>query len=175
VVDAITNEFFFLEMNTRIQVEHPVTEMITGLDLVGLQVRLARGEDPNLDQAAIRASGHAIELRIYAEDPSKNFMPSPGLLKRFRLPPADRNLRIDTGVCEGDRITFHYDPMIAKIIGWDETRGGAIERLESALGALDVEGVQTNVPFLRRLLGHDEFRAGDSFTTFIQRHSGSLL
>jgi acetyl/propionyl-CoA carboxylase alpha subunit len=176
VVDAATDEFFFLEMNTRIQVEHPVTEMITGLDLVGLQIRLACGEDPKeLDQTAITARGHAIELRIYAEDPSKNFLPSPGLLKRFRLPPPDRNLRIDTGVREGDRITFHYDPMIAKMIGWAETRGGAIEKLEAALAATDIEGVQTNVPFLRRLLAHGQFRAGDCFTTFIQRHAGSLM
>jgi 3-methylcrotonyl-CoA carboxylase alpha subunit len=176
VVDAATGEFFFLEMNTRIQVEHPVTEMITGLDLVGLQIRLARGEDPKeLDQTAITARGHAIELRIYAEDPSKNFLPSPGLLKRFRLPSPDRNLRIDTGVREGDRITFHYDPMIAKMIGWAETRGGAIEKLEAALAATDIEGVQTNVPFLRRLLAHEQFRAGDCFTTFIQRHAGSLM
>jgi 3-methylcrotonyl-CoA carboxylase alpha subunit len=176
VLDARTNEFFFLEMNTRIQVEHPVTEMITGLDLVGLQIRLAGGEHLGaLRQEAVRAEGHAIELRIYAEDPAKNFLPSPGPLKRLRLPPADRGLRIDTGVREGAQITFHYDPIIAKLIGWGTSRGEAIERLHAALAAIEIEGVRTNIPFLGRLLADPDFRAGDCFTTFIQSHAGSLM
>jgi 3-methylcrotonyl-CoA carboxylase alpha subunit len=176
VLDARTHEFFFLEMNTRIQVEHPVTEMITGLDLVGLQIRLARGEHLDaLRQEAIQAEGHAIELRIYAEDPVKNFLPSPGPLKRFRLPPAERSLRIDTGVREGAQITFHYDPMIAKLIGWGTSRGEAIDRLHAALAGVEIEGVRTNIPFLGRLLADPDFRAGDCFTTFIQSHAGSLM
>ncbi len=176
VLDAATNEFFFLEMNTRIQVEHPVTEMITGLDLVGLQIRLARGEHlGELRQDAIHASGHAMELRIYAEDPAKNFLPSPGPLARFRLPPEDDSLRVDRGVKEGDQITFHYDPMIAKMIGRGTTRNASIARLEAALAAVEIEGVRTNIPFLRRLLAHPQFRDGDCFTTFVQAHAASLL
>ena len=125
-----TGAFYFLEMNTRIQVEHPVTEMTTGLDLVGLQIRLARGEDLSfLTQESIRQAGHSIECRLYAENPAKNFMPSPGPLKRFALPPAGEGLRIDTGVREGDQISFHYDPMIAKIISQGQDRDAAIARM----------------------------------------------
>ena len=176
VVDARTNEFFFLEMNTRIQVEHPVTEMVTGLDLVELQIRLARGEPlEQLRQDTIQAKGHAIELRVYAEDPAKNFLPSPGSLRRFRLPPADGGLRIETGVREGSQITFHYDPMIAKLVGWAGTRAEAIDRLRAALEAIEIEGVKTNIPFLGRLLDHPDFRAGNCFTTFVQSHAGSLM
>src|SRR6185295_11644462 len=117
--------FYFLEMNTRIQVEHPVSEMITGLDLVGLQIRLARGDDlSGLTQEAIRRSGHAIECRIYAENPAKNFLPSPGPLKVF-VPPEGEGIRVDTGVREGDAVTIHYDPMIAKLIAHGADRAQA--------------------------------------------------
>ncbi|MFZ5790577.1 MAG: acetyl-CoA carboxylase biotin carboxylase subunit [Pseudomonadota bacterium] len=176
VVDAVTGHFYFLEMNTRIQVEHPVTEMITGLDLVGLQIELAGG-DPlhELTQERVATKGHAIELRIYAENPAKNFMPSPGPLKAFRLPPEEGGLRIDTGVREGDQISFHYDPMIAKMIAHGATRTAAIDRMLEALEATQVEGVATNIPFLKKLLAHPAFRAGDCWTGFVPAHAGELL
>ena len=167
VVDAATGSFYFLEMNTRIQVEHPVTEMTTGLDLVGLQIRLARGDDLSfLTQAEVRQDGHSIECRLYAENPAMNFVPSPGPLKRFRLPPAGDGLRIDTGVREGDQISFHYDPMIAKIVSHGRDRDGAIARMLAALAEVEVEGVATNAGFLRRALDHPAFRAGDVHTGF---------
>jgi 3-methylcrotonyl-CoA carboxylase alpha subunit len=176
VVDAESGAFYFLEMNTRIQVEHPVTEMTTGLDLVALQIRLAAGEDlQGLTQESIRRSGHAIECRLYAENPAMNFLPSPGTLKRFRLPPAEQGLRIDSGVREGDAITFHYDPMIAKLIAHAETREGAIEKMQACLGQLEVEGVATNAAFLGRVLGHPAFRAGDVHTGFVAEHGDALL
>ena len=176
VVDAVTGAFYFLEMNTRIQVEHPVTEVTTGHDLVALQLRLAAGEDLHeLTQQSVRRSGHAIECRLYAENPAMNFLPSPGTLKRFRPPPAERGLRIDSGVREGDAITFHYDPMIAKLIAWGEGRDAAIERLRACLSALEVEGVATNAAFLNRTLGHPAFRAGDVHTGFVAEHGEALL
>jgi len=176
VVDAESGSFYFLEMNTRIQVEHPVTEMLTGLDLVALQIRLAAGEPlAELEQLAVRARGHAVEARIYAENPSKNFLPSPGPLKVFGTPPVSPELRIDTGVREGDVISFHYDPMIAKMIAHGADRHAAIDRLLEALDAMRVEGVSTNIEFLKRLMENAAFRAGDSFTGFIPAHAGDLL
>jgi 3-methylcrotonyl-CoA carboxylase alpha subunit len=176
VVDAVTGAFYFLEMNTRIQVEHPVTEMTTGHDLVALQLRLAAGEDLHeLTQQSVRRSGHAIECRLYAENPAMNFLPSPGTLKRFRPPPAERGLRIDSGVREGDAITFHYDPMIAKLIAHADSRESAIEKMRACLGALEVEGVATNAAFLNRVLGHPAFRAGDVHTGFVAEHGEALL
>ncbi len=170
------NNFYFLEMNTRIQVEHPVTEMITGLDLVELQIRLARGEDlAALTQDKIAASGHALECRIYAENPAKNFLPSPGPLTVFAPPAADADLRIDTGFRQGDKITFHYDPMITKLIARGADRRAAIERMDRALADFRIEGVATNIGFLRKILGHPAFRAGDTSTGFIAAHRGDLL
>ena len=133
--------FYFLEMNTRIQVEHPATEMITGLDLVGLQLRLARGEDlSDLSAPAGGPDGHAIECRIYAENPDRNFLPSPGLLERFAPPPEGDGIRLDTGFAEGDRITPYYDPMIAKLVAHGSDRDSAIERMLTALGEFRIEG-----------------------------------
>jgi 3-methylcrotonyl-CoA carboxylase alpha subunit len=176
VMDAMTGAFYFLEMNTRIQVEHPVTEMTTGLDLVGLQICLARGDDLSfLTQEEVRPEGHSIECRLYAENPALNFLPSPGPLKRFRLPRAVEGLRIDTGVREGDQITFHYDPMIAKIISRGTDRAEAIARMQSALREVDVEGVATNANLLGRVLGHPAFRAGDVHTGFIAEHAEALM
>jgi 3-methylcrotonyl-CoA carboxylase alpha subunit len=176
VADADSGAFWFLEMNTRIQVEHPVTEMNTGLDLVGLQIRLARGDDLSaLQQSAIRASGHAVEARIYAENPDRNFLPSPGPLKRFALPPEGAELRIDTGVREGDQITFHYDPMIAKVIAHGADRDAALDTLAAALAATGIEGPATNIAFLQRVIAHPAFRAGDSFTGFIPQYASDLL
>jgi len=175
VVDADSGAFYFLEMNTRIQVEHPVTEMTTGLDLVGLQIRLARGDDLSaLTQASIRPQGHSIECRLYAENPAMNFLPSPGPLKRFRLPAATDGIRIDTGVREGDQITFHYDPMIPKLASHGRDRGEAIARMLTALGGIEVEGVATNAAFLRRVIDHPAFRAGDTHTGFVTEHGAAL-
>ena len=170
VMDATTGAFYFLEMNTRIQVEHPVTEMTTGFDLVGLQIRLAQGEDlAFLTQDSIRQEGHSIECRLYAENPAKSFMPSPGPLKRFALPPAGEGLRIDTGVREGDQISFHYDPMIAKIISRGRDRDEAIARMSGALDAFVIEGVKTVIPFHQRVMRSDLFRAGAVHTQLIEQ------
>jgi 3-methylcrotonyl-CoA carboxylase alpha subunit len=163
-------------MNTRIQVEHAVTEMTTGLDLVGLQIRLARGEDlSGLTQDTVAASGHAIECRIYAEDPSRNFLPSPGDLTVFAPPPEGDGVRVDSGVREGDTITVFYDPMIAKAIAHGPTRAAAIDKMLAALAAFRVEGVATNIGFLRKTLDHEAFRAGKTHTGFIDAHQGDLL
>jgi 3-methylcrotonyl-CoA carboxylase alpha subunit len=176
VVDAETGAFYFLEMNTRIQVEHPVTEMTVGVDLVGLQVRLAKGDDlSELTQDSIQRAGHAIECRLYAENPKMNFLPSPGVLKRFHLPAEGNGLRIDTGVREGDQITFHYDPMIAKLVARGDTRDAAIDRMLQCLDELAVEGVATNTGFLARVLDHAAFRAGDTHTGFVAEHGDALL
>jgi acetyl/propionyl-CoA carboxylase alpha subunit len=176
VVDAATDAFYFLEMNTRIQVEHPVTEMTTGLDLVGLQIQLARGDElSSLTQETVRQKGHSIECRLYAENPAMNFLPSPGLLKRFRLPAIGDGLRIDTGVREGDQISFHYDPMIAKLVSHGRDRSEAIARMLAALADTAVEGVATNVGFLRRVLDHPAFRAGDIHTGFAAEHAAELM
>ena len=167
--------YYFLEMNTRIQVEHPVTEMITGLDLVGLQLRLARGDD--LGGMALPEDGpggHAIECRIYAENPDRNFLPSPGLLERFAPPEEGDGIRLDTGVAEGDRITPFYDPMIAKLVAHGPDRAGAIERMLTALGQFRIEGIVTNIDFLRRVVAHDAFRAGETHTGFVDEHKTDL-
>jgi acetyl/propionyl-CoA carboxylase alpha subunit len=175
VVDAESGAYCFLEMNTRIQVEHPVTEMTTGLDLVALQIRLARGDDlSSLTEDSIRPTGHSIECRLYAENPAMNFLPSPGPLKRFQLPNGIEGLRIDTGVREGDQITFHYDPMIAKIVSHGRDRHEAIARMLAALGGVQVEGVKTNAAFLARVIDHPAFRAGDTHTGFVTEHGAAL-
>ncbi|MEQ8344000.1 MAG: biotin carboxylase N-terminal domain-containing protein [Sneathiellaceae bacterium] len=167
--------FYFLEMNTRIQVEHPVTEMLTGLDLVAMQIRLAAGDSlDEVQQTAIAASGAAVEARIYAERPEKNFLPSPGPLKRFSMPAAGPDLRIDTGVREGDQITFHYDPMIAKLVAHGADRAAALDRLDAALAECTIEGVGTNIAFLRRLLAHPEVRAGGVSTGFVGERIAEL-
>jgi 3-methylcrotonyl-CoA carboxylase alpha subunit len=176
IVDAASFEFFFLEMNTRIQVEHPVTEMVTGLDLVALQLRLAMG-DPlaELTQDGIAARGHALECRLYAENPSKMFLPSPGRLTRLVLPAEEAGVRVDTGVREGDAITAYYDPMIAKIIAWGPDRAAALRTLSGALAATHAEGISTNIEFLRRAVVHPVFAAGDVFTGFIDAFKPDLV
>jgi 3-methylcrotonyl-CoA carboxylase alpha subunit len=176
VVDATTGEFFFLEMNTRIQVEHPVTEMTTGHDLVALQLRLARGDDlSDLTQNGIRQTGHAIECRIYAEDPARMFLPSPGLLKVFRLPEPGDGVRVDAGVREGDRVSPHYDPLIAKLVCRGADRAQAIERSLAALHASAIEGIHSNLQFLIKVLEHPAFRAGDVHTGFVDAHRLELV
>ena len=173
---APDGEFYFLEMNTRIQVEHPATEMITGLDLVGLQLRLARGEDlSGLAAPAAGPDGHAIECRIYAENPNKNFLPSPGLLERFAPPTEGDGIRLDTGVTEGDRITPFYDPMIAKLVARGSDRSAAIDRMLTALGEFRIEGIVTNIDFLLKVIDHDAFRAGNTHTGFVNEHRSDLM
>ena len=163
-------EFWFMEMNTRLQVEHPVTEMITGLDLVEWQLRVAAGETLPLTQDQIAINGHAIEARIYAEDPDRDFLPSTGTLIHLRQPEETGFVRVDTGVRQGDAITPYYDPMIAKLIVWGPDRATAARRLETALGAYEVVGVTANLGLLRAIVSHPAFLAADLDTGFIGRH-----
>jgi 3-methylcrotonyl-CoA carboxylase alpha subunit len=175
IFDDDTGGFYFLEMNTRIQVEHAVTEMITGLDLVGMQLRLARGDDfSGFGQEQVGASGHAIELRVYAENPAKNYLPSPGRLSRARLPSGE-GIRVDTGFDAGDEITPHYDPLIAKLIVRGADRADAIARGRAALGATAIEGPATNLALLRAVLDHPAFKDGRTFTNFLDTHKSDLL
>jgi 3-methylcrotonyl-CoA carboxylase alpha subunit len=168
------DDFFFMEMNTRLQVEHPVTEMITGQDLVEWQLRVAAEERLPLLQDGLAIHGHAIEVRIYAEDPSRDFVPSVGRLAWLRQPDVGDRVRVDSGVREGDEITVHYDPMIAKLIAWGETRAEAIRRLSAALMSYEVVGVRTNLDLLRNISAHPAFQAANLDTGFIQRHSEVL-
>ncbi|MBT9558661.1 MAG: acetyl-CoA carboxylase biotin carboxylase subunit [Myxococcales bacterium] len=165
LVDADEN-FYFLEMNTRLQVEHPVTEMITGLDLVKLQVMVAAGRPLPFVQEQLVRRGHAIECRLYAEDPYQNFMPSPGPLRRYR-PPTGPGVRVDDGVEEGDVVSRFYDPMVAKIAVWGDDRDAAIAKMHAALSELRVAGIRTNRAFLQELLSHPEFVAGRYSTALI--------
>ncbi len=176
LVDADSGEFFFLEMNTRIQVEHPVTEMVTGVDLVAAQLRHALGQDVSQELAGerIRIRGHAIEARVYAEVPERKFIPSPGVVTRLRLP-AGEGIRVDTGLSEGMKVTTFYDPMLMKVIAHAESRELAIARLQGALGALVVEGIQTNVKFLNRVLAHRTFAEGRVHTSFLSDALGELV
>ncbi|MGD0143094.1 MAG: biotin carboxylase N-terminal domain-containing protein [Rhizomicrobium sp.] len=169
------DRFWFMEMNTRLQVEHPVTEAITGLDLVEWQLRVAAGEALPKRQDELRARGHAIEARLYAEDPDKGFLPSVGHLEHLRLPAAQEGIRVDAGVRQGDEVTVFYDPMIAKVIAWDETRTGAAKKLADALATTGVVGVRTNAGFLVRALRQPDFVAGEIDTGFIERHTAELL
>ncbi|HET7203891.1 MAG TPA: acetyl-CoA carboxylase biotin carboxylase subunit [Steroidobacteraceae bacterium] len=160
--------FYFLEMNTRLQVEHPVTEMITGLDLVEWQLRVASGEPLPLQQQDVTRNGHAVEARLYAEDPERGFLPSTGRLARLRLPQQLPHVRVDAGVEEGDEVTVHYDPMIAKLIAWAPDRLQALDRLQRALEATEVEGVRTNARFLWQILGARAVRNGDVSTRLLE-------
>jgi acetyl-CoA carboxylase biotin carboxylase subunit len=166
------DRFWFMEMNTRLQVEHPVTEAITGFDLVEWQLRVAVGEKLPAAQKDVHAKGHAVEARLYAEDPDKGFLPSVGKLERLRFP---EGIRVDTGVREGDSVSPYYDPMIAKVIAWDETRDGALAKLADALARTQVAGVRTNNAFLIRALRNPDFIAGNIDTGFIARHEAQLL
>ncbi len=162
--------FFFMEMNTRLQVEHPVTEMITGQDLVEWQFRVAAGEALPLRQDELSIHGHAIEVRLYAEDPARDYRPSIGTLHHLRPPEEGPHVRVDTGVRQGDAITVHYDPMIAKLIVWDRDRPAAVRRLEAALTQYEVAGVETNLGLLRRVAAHPDFLAAELDTGFLDRH-----
>jgi 3-methylcrotonyl-CoA carboxylase alpha subunit len=166
-------EFYFLEMNTRLQVEHPVTELVTGLDVVKLQFAVASGERLPFTQADLRQRGHAIECRVYAEDAQNNFLPAIGQLLLF-LPPEGPGVRVDSGVQSGDQISIHYDPMIAKVIVYDSTRENTIERMQKALRDTVILGTTTNTTFLRALLAHPTFAAGEVYTSFIEEHLDEL-
>ncbi len=174
IVDAESFEFFFLEMNTRIQVEHPVTEMITGLDLVAMQLDFARGRLTGMEQAAVTTKGHAIECRLYAENPAKMFLPSPGRLNVYRPPVTGANLRLDSAYREGDTVTPYYDPMIGKLVAWGETRDQAIRRAVKGLDEFAIEGLHTNRNFLIACLRDETFVSGDVFTGFIEAHQKRL-
>jgi 3-methylcrotonyl-CoA carboxylase alpha subunit len=174
-------KFFFMEMNTRLQVEHPVTEMITGEDLVEWQLRVAAGEELPLKQSEIVSGGHAIEVRLCAENPSNNFLPETGRIGVLRSPvdplaeDDEGDVRLDTGVREGDEVSVFYDPMIAKLIVWGDDRPEAARRMQSALARTTLLGVKTNLAFLERVVKHPAFLAGETDTGFIERHRADLL
>jgi acetyl-CoA carboxylase biotin carboxylase subunit len=162
-------EFYFMEMNTRLQVEHPVTEMITGLDLVKLQIRMAEGEKLPFTQDDLKINGHAIEVRVYAEDPANNFLPDIGRLTTYR-PPQGPGVRVDDGFEEGMDIPIHYDPMIAKLITHGATREEAINRMERAIDDYAISGVETTLGFCSFTMGHEAFRSGTYDTHFVRDH-----
>ncbi|MFT0180428.1 biotin carboxylase N-terminal domain-containing protein [Pseudomonas benzopyrenica] len=168
-------DFFFMEMNTRLQVEHPVTEAITGLDLVAWQLRVAAGEALPLTQAQVPLHGHAIEVRLYAEDTDQGFLPASGTLQLYREPTPGPGRRVDSGVEEGDEVSPFYDPMLAKLIAWGDSREQARQRLLAMLMETAVGGFATNLPFLQRLLAHPAFAAAELDTGFIERHRDALL
>ncbi len=170
---APDGKFYFLEMNTRLQVEHPVTEMVTGLDLVEMQIRVARGERLPLTQDKIETEGHAIELRLYAEDPENDFLPSTGTLLNYCLPAGD-GIRVENGFTCGMAISSAFDPMLAKLIVHGKNRNVSIKRALEALDDTLVLGVTTNIDFLKRIISHSAFAAGQIHTDFIPQHSGNL-
>ena len=168
-------DFFFMEMNTRLQVEHPVTEAITGLDLVAWQIRVARGEPLPITQAQVPLRGHAIEVRLYAEDPSNDFLPQTGRLRVYRESAAGTGRRVDSGVSEGDEVSPFYDPMLGKLIAWGEDREQARLRLLAMLDEFAIGGLKTNLSFLRRIIAHPAFAAAELDTDFIPRYQEDLL
>ncbi|HET9343528.1 MAG TPA: acetyl-CoA carboxylase biotin carboxylase subunit [Candidatus Eremiobacteraceae bacterium] len=168
MLDA-SGKYYFLEMNTRLQVEHPITEAVTGVDLVREQLYVAAGDRLRLAQGDIVSRGHAIEMRVYAEDAARGFLPSIGRITAFEAPTGP-GLRVDTGVEAGSDVTIDYDPMLAKLIAYDRTRDACIERMAAALDDFIVGGVTTNIAFLRWLVGHDAFRRGETTTAFIDEH-----
>jgi len=172
MVDKHLN-YYFLEMNTRLQVEHPVTELITGLDLVSLQIDIAEGKELPFSQADLSINGHAVECRIYAEDPENNFLPSTGFLSRHRIP-AGPGIRVDAGVEEGQSVTINYDPMISKLCAHAVNREAAIQRMLRALDEYEISGVRTTIPFCEFTLNHPAFREGDFDTHFVPDHFSGL-
>jgi propionyl-CoA carboxylase alpha chain len=168
LMDADHN-FYFLEMNTRLQVEHPVTEMITGMDLVELQIRVAKGEELPMKQEDLKIQGHAVELRVYAEDPLNDFLPSVGRLETYQLP-AGEGIRVDNGFTEGMDIPIYYDPMLSKLIAYGKTREEAIELMLNAIKAYKIKGVETTLPFGSFVFSHEAFRSGDFDTHFVKTH-----
>uniref|UniRef100_A0A8D0CJI7 Methylcrotonoyl-CoA carboxylase subunit alpha, mitochondrial n=1 Tax=Scleropages formosus TaxID=113540 RepID=A0A8D0CJI7_SCLFO len=174
IMDAQHN-FYFMEMNTRLQVEHPVSEMITGTDLVEWQLRVAAGEKLPLAQEEIKLRGHSFEARIYAEDPNNGFLPGAGPLLHLSTPQSDEHTRIETGVRQGDEVSVHYDPMIAKLVVWGEDRAAALKKLRYCLRQYNIVGLSTNIDFLLHLSSHPEFKAGNVHTSFIAQHHAQLF
>jgi len=168
-------DFHFMEMNTRLQVEHPVTELTHGVDLVEWQLRVAHGEPLPLAQQQVVSRGHAIEVRLYAEDPDQNFLPGSGKLQTLRLPAPSKHVRLDGGVIEGDTVTIFYDPMIAKLIVWDEDRPKALQRMREALAASEIIGPKSNIGFLERLVRHPIVVEGRIDTGYLDRHLEEFL
>jgi propionyl-CoA carboxylase alpha chain len=168
LVDEQLN-FYFLEMNTRLQVEHPVTEIIAGVDLVEMQIRVARGEKLSLQQDDLKIHGHAVELRVYAEDTLNGFLPSVGNLEVYQLPEGE-GVRVDNGYAQGMDVPIYYDPMLAKLITYGATREEAIQRMEQAIADYKVEGVQTTLPFGAFVMQHEAFRSGDFDTNFVKKY-----
>ncbi len=168
------HNFYFLEMNTRLQVEHPVTEMVTGMDLVREQILIASGEPLSVKQSADHFWGHAIECRLYAEDAENNFTPSPGTI-RFLKAADGPGIREDSGVLQGNQISLYYDPMISKLIAWGQNREQAIQRMVRALTEYQLSGIKTNLAFLKRILQHPDFHEGRLTTTFIDKHKNDLF
>ena len=168
-------DFFFMEMNTRLQVEHPVTEAITGLDLVAWQIRVAQGEPLPITQAEVPLNGHAIEVRLYAEDPANDFLPATGTLALYRESSQGPGRRVDSGVAEGDEVSPFYDPMLGKLIAWGETREQARLRLLAMLDEFAIGGLRTNLAFLRRIIAHPAFAQAELDTGFIPRYQDDLL
>lgn len=166
------HSFYFLEMNTRLQVEHPVTELITGYDLVGMQIDIAEGKPLSIGQEQISSKGHALEMRIYAEDP-QTFLPSPGKITTYHMPEGE-NIRIEAGVEMGSHVTPFYDPMIAKVIVNGRTRDESITKALDALGNMKIEGIKTNISLLKKVLQHEKFRQGQFDTTFISKYVTSV-
>ncbi|XP_059049285.1 methylcrotonoyl-CoA carboxylase subunit alpha, mitochondrial [Achroia grisella] len=175
ILHRITHEFHFMEMNTRLQVEHPITEMITGTDLVEWQLRVASGEPLPLSQQEMVRRGHAVECRIYAEEPGAGFLPRAGTLHRLRQPTPEDNVRIETGVREGQEVSVHYDPMIAKLVVWGRDRNEALAKTRAKLSEYQVAGLETNVNFLLRLSAASAFVFGDVHTAFIPQHEAELF
>ena len=171
----VDGSFFFMEMNTRLQVEHPVTEMVTGQDLVEWQLKVAWGEPLPLTQDQVKTRGHAIEARIYAEDPDQDFLPATGTLRYLSTPDESAHVRVDTGVTEGDEISIHYDPMIAKLIVWDEIREQAVNRMVQALEHYRIAGLKTNIRFLHAAVDAQPFREAELTTNFIATHNDLLF
>jgi len=176
IVGGATGEFFFLEMNTRLQVEHPVTEKVTGIDLVEWMIKIANGQKLTMKQDDVKLTGWAIEARVYAEDPYRNFLPSTGRLTRYQPPAESENVRVDTGVYEGGEISMYYDPMIAKLISYGSTRDEAIAHMRDALDRYYIRGLTHNIPFLASLLSKERFVKGELTTNFIaEEYMGGFL
>jgi acetyl-CoA carboxylase biotin carboxylase subunit len=168
LVDAQGN-YYFLEMNTRLQVEHPVTEMVTGIDLVKEQFRIASGEKLGIRQEDIRWTGHALECRVYAEDPQNDFFPSPGRITVLKTP-SGPGVRDESGIYEGWTVPVFYDPLLSKLVTWGRDRAEAINRMQRALGEYQISGIRTNLSFFRSILAHEKFLAGELATDFIDKH-----
>ena len=173
IVDENHN-YYFLEMNTRLQVEHPITERVVGVDLVKQQIKIAEGERLTIDQDDLRQFGHAIECRIYAEDPDRNFMPSPGKVTHI-TEPLGLGVRHDGYVYEGYEIPIYYDPMISKLIVWGTTRREAIDRMKQALYAYKITGIKTSIPFLAKIMENEDFINGNYNTHFIEKNYDNLM